>query len=167
MKDNTELLMVTRRGIEILRGRLHDKLQQYTQVRQERQIAFELSGDGWHDNPEFNRAQQMEANCNNEIKRLTDMLARTQLIEWRPGSRPVRQVEVGSIVRLVRWADTGCLPEERWEIRGHAESDPANGQVAYDAPLGAAIMGLKPGDVIENVRLGEHYIDIEVLALEP
>ncbi|MBK6757388.1 MAG: hypothetical protein IPG70_07080 [Moraxellaceae bacterium] len=33
----------------------------YLEVCEQRRIAHDLSGDGWHDNPEFNRQQQMEA----------------------------------------------------------------------------------------------------------
>src|SRR5690606_41637059 len=52
-----------------------------------------------------------------------------------------------------------------WEIGGHGDSDPARRCVAYDAPLGAALFGLKVGEYAEGVRLGDELVDLEVVAL--
>lgn len=150
-----------------LQERLARKLNEYEEIRAQRQVAFELSGDGWHDNPEFNRAQQMEANCNREIKKITDMLAQGRLVEVIEGLRPIHEVAVGSLVTFVRWGDDGPSSEETWEIGGHGDSDPKGSRVAYDAPLGAALLGLKVGEYAEEVQLGETLIDLEIVALHP
>lgn len=102
MSDFSDLLL-TPAGLVRLRERLADKFAEYEDIRAQRQVAFELSGDGWHDNPEFNRAQQMEANCNREIKKLSDMLTSAQVIEIGAGRRPTDVVEVGSLVTFTRW----------------------------------------------------------------
>lgn len=105
MSDFSDLLL-TPAGLVRLRERLADKFAEYEDIRAQRQVAFELSGDGWHDNPEFNRAQQMEANCNREIKKLSDMLTSAQVIEIGAGRRPTDAVEVGSLVTFTRWEKT-------------------------------------------------------------
>lgn len=156
---------LTPTGLARLRERLARKLLEYDEIRAQRQVAFELSGDGWHDNPEFNRAQQMEANCNREIKKLTDMLQQGRLVEVIEGQRPVHEVAVGSLVTFVRWGDDGPSAEETWEIGGHGDSVPSVARVAYDAPLGAAVLGLKVGEYAEEVQLGERLVDIEIVAL--
>lgn len=156
---------LTPAGFARLRERLARKRLEYDEIRAQRQVAFELSGDGWHDNPEFNRAQQMEANCNREIKKLTDMLQQGTLVEVIEGQRPVHEVAVGSLVTFVRWGDDGPSAEETWEIGGHGDSAPSAARVAYDAPLGAAVLGLKVGEYAEEVQLGELLVDIEIVAL--
>lgn len=166
MKEPTSLLL-TSAGLARLQERLTRRQRDYEELRAQRQLAFELSGDGWHDNPEFNRAQQMEANCNREIKKLTDMLAQARVIEVSEGQRPLQRVGVGSLVSFVRWSDAGPGPTETWEIGGHGDSDPAHRCVAYDAPLGAALFGLAQGEYAEEVQLGEQFVDLEVIALHP
>lgn len=165
MKDTP--LILTSTGSVRLQERLKRKLEEYDDIRAQRQVAFELSGDGWHDNPEFNRAQQMEANCNREIKKLADMLTIGQVVEVIEGQRPRDVVSVGSLVTFVRWSDEGFSDEETWEIGGHGDSQPSSRCVAYDAPLGAALFGLKVGEYAEEVLLGDRQIDLEIVALHP
>lgn len=166
MSDFYDLLL-TPSGLARLRKRLAHKLAEYEDIRAQRQVAFELSGDGWHDNPEFNRAQQMEANCNREIKKLSDMLTKAQVIEVAAGRRPTGAVEVGSLVTFTRWGDEGPAQPETWEIGGHGDSDPQRRIVAYDAPLGAALHGLRIGEYAEEIQLGDQLLDLEVIALHP
>lgn len=164
---DTPILILTPAGFARLQERLVRKLDEYEDIRAQRQVAFELSGDGWHDNPEFNRAQQMEANCNREIKKLNDMLALGRVVEIVEGVRPTCEVAVGSLVTFVRWGEDGPANQETWEIGGHGDSDPKHRRVAYDAPLGAALLGLKAGEYAEEVQLGEELIDLEIVALHP
>lgn len=164
MSETPETIL-TSTGVVLLQERLKRKLEEYSEIRAQRQVAFELSGDGWHDNPEFNRAQQLEANCNHTIKRLSDMLGQASVINIIEGQRPQKEVAVGSLVTFVRWGDNGPCAEETWEIAGHGESLPEQNRVAYDAPLGAALLGLMIGEYAENVRLGASVIDLEVISL--
>jgi transcription elongation factor GreA len=165
--NDTPALLLTRDGLARLQARLARKLAEYEDIRAQRQVAFELSGDGWHDNPEFNRAQQLEANCNHEIKRLTDQINQARLVEIVEGRRPTDCVAVGSLVTFVRWGDDGPGRAETWEIGGHGDSDPAHNRVAYDAPLGEALFGLQAGEYAEQVRLGDSLLDLQLVELHP
>ena len=62
------LYWMTAKGLAQLQQLLHEKQQDYAEIRDQRQLAFELSGDGWHDNPDFNRMQQFEAINNHHVK---------------------------------------------------------------------------------------------------
>jgi transcription elongation GreA/GreB family factor len=159
---------MTTTGFENLKKQLVDKEQEYAQVREYRQCAFEMSGDGWHDNPEFNRMQQLEANLNHTIKLLTDRISMTRLIDITDASRPLHQVGVGSVVQLGRWADhrTDCITE-CWEIVGFDETQVGQRQLAYNAPLAAAVFGLHVGDIADDLKIGSTIWDIEILALYP
>ena len=94
---------MTQVGYQNLLAKIAEKEKEYEQVRDHRQIAFELSGDGWHDNPEFNRMQQLEANLNHTLKTLNDRLDVMRFIDIHDGMRNVQQVEIGSVVYLRRY----------------------------------------------------------------
>ena len=159
-------VFMTQEGYQQLLNKLTEKHKEYDQVREHRQVAFELSGDGWHDNPEFNRMQQMEANLNHTLKTLGDRLDSMKLLEIRDAMRNCQQVEIGSIVHLRRYdlADDS-EQDEIWEIRGFDETDIAKKHLAYNAPLASKIMHLHIGDLAEEVNIGSRHFDIEVVGL--
>ena len=155
---------MTQMGYQQLLRKIAEK--EYEQVREHRQVAFELSGDGWHDNPEFNRMQQMEANLNHTLKSLTDRLDLLKMIEISDAMRNTQQVEIGSIVHLRRYdlADDS-EQDEIWEIRGFDETDIAKKYLAYNSPLASKMMHLYVNDIAEEVMLGSRHFDIEVVQL--
>lgn len=157
---------MTQIGYQQLLDKIALKEKEYAQVRDHRQVAFELSGDGWHDNPEFNRMQQLEANLNHTLKNLADRLDSMKIIEITDSMRRLDTVEIGSIVSLRRYdlADDS-EQEEIWEIRGFDETNIQLKHLAYNAPLAEKIMHLHIGDVAEEVHIGSRHFDIEVLAL--
>ena len=157
---------MTQVGYQNLLAKIAEKEKEYEQVRDHRQIAFELSGDGWHDNPEFNRMQQLEANLNHTLKTLNDRLDVMRFIDIHDGMRNVQQVEIGSVVYLRRY-DLGddSEYEEVWEIRGFDETDLSQKHLAYNAPLVEKIMHLQVGDIAEEVQIGSRYFDREVVKL--
>lgn len=164
MNDMT--IYMTQVGYQKLLTRIKEKEQEYEQIRDHRQVAFELSGDGWHDNPEFNRMQQLEANLNHTLKVLTDRLESMRFIEIHDVMRNIQQVEIGSIVHLRRYdlADD-TEQDEIWEIRGFDETDISQQYLAYNSPLASKIMHLHVGDMAEEVKIGSNHFDLEVMQL--
>lgn len=159
-------IVMTQTGYQKLLAKIAEKEREYAQVRDHRQVAFELSGDGWHDNPEFNRMQQLEANLNHTMKTLNDRLDSMRFIDISDAMRHCQQVEIGSIVHLRRYdlADDS-EQDEIWEIRGFDETDLTQQYLAYNAPLVNKIMHLHVGDVAEEVAIGSRHFDIEVVKL--
>lgn len=159
-------IYMTQFGYQKLINRIAEKEQEYEQVREHRQVAFELSGDGWHDNPEFNRMQQLEANLNHTLKALNEKLDQLRLIDITDAMRNVHQVAVGSIVHLRRYdLSDDSEHDEIWEIRGFDETELKQKHLAYNAPLAEKIMHLQVGDVAEDVQIGTRNFDIEVIQL--
>ena len=157
---------MTQVGYQNLLAKIAEKEKEYDQVRDHRQIAFELSGDGWHDNPEFNRMQQLEANLNHTLKTLMERLESMKFIEISDFTRNTQQVEIGSIVHLRRYdlADDS-EQNEVWEIRGFDETDLTQKYLAYNAPLAEKVMHLHVGDMAEEVQIGSRHFDIEVIKI--
>lgn len=155
---------MTAQGLKQLQTLLQQKQAAYADVCEQRQLAFELSGDGWHDNPEFNRMQQMEANLNHQLKALSERINQVRLVEIYDGMRNLNKIDIGSIVRWARWVgDEAC--EEVWEIRGYDETDISTQVLGYNAPLAQAIMGLQAEDYVEELNIGGQIFDIEIVAL--
>lgn len=99
---NTAIYM-TEQGYQALLQKISEKEKEYDEVRDHRQVAFELSGDGWHDNPEFNRMQQLEANLNHTLKALNERLSDMKLVEIHDGMRDLKKVAIGSVVKIRRY----------------------------------------------------------------
>lgn len=163
---STEFIYVTGHGYHQLQRQLETKQQEYVEVRSQRQDAFELSGDGWHDNPEFNRMQQMEVNLNHTIKLLTERINQARIIEVSDDSRNLIQICVGSIVRFKRWETYGDHEkEETWEISGFDETDISSRRLAYNSPLGSALMGMRIGEHVDEQPIGKSLWDMEILQI--
>lgn len=164
----TQAIYMTDTGFDKLKAQLARKQAEYAEVRDHRQIAFEMSGDGWHDNPEFNRQQQLEANLNHTVKTLTERLQIARPVRIDPNNRPTAHVAIGSLVDIIRWnlnvADDQGLAET-WEITGFDETDIEAGKIGYNAPLAKAIIGLQEGDTSDELTLGNQVWEIEVVEL--
>ena len=159
-------IFLTETGFANLKTTLARKQAEYAEVREHRQVAFELSGDGWHDNPEFNRQQQMEANLNHLVKTLTDRLAQAKPITIIDGNRQIQQVAIGSVVNITRYnLNTDEKLNETWEIVGFDETDIKAAKIGYNAPLAKSIIGLQVGDVSDQLVLGTQAWEIEVTAI--
>lgn len=168
MSQSTEVVYVTPQGYQQLQQQLRYKQQEYAQICQHRQVAFELSGDGWHDNPEFNRMQQLEANLNHMVKKLSERLQYARTIEVHDAMRSMQQVAIGSIVEITRYAmDDSEQMTEIWEVMGFDETNIGHAQLGYNVPLASALIGLQVGDFAEDLQLGSRLWEIEVVKLYP
>ena len=50
---NSNIVHVTEKGFSRLKQHVIDTEKRYLDVCEQRRVAHDLSGDGWHDNPEF------------------------------------------------------------------------------------------------------------------
>lgn len=165
MNNTKGNIYLSAKGIKLFQDRLEKQHHAYAQICKEREIAHELSGDGWHDNPHFNYLQQMEANSSWKIFELQGILDAAKRYEVKDGSRPTHRVELGSVVKfLIVDIQTDKETEQTVELVGYEEGEPTQGQVSYAAPIGKALMGLSKEDYFET-RLPQGEVFIEVLEL--
>lgn len=159
------MIYVSKDGLSKLNTQLESKLKEFEAICAERSVAHQLSGDGWHDNPHFNRMQQFEANKSREIAELKQIIQQAKIVEPKPGQRPTTQIEIGSVVRIrITYLNSGEEAEQVWEIVGFNESNLSQRKLAYNSPLASAIMGAAPDDEVEAV-LPANKVVIEVLEL--
>lgn len=148
-------------GIAQLRQRLSAKLDEYGAICAERATAHAVAGDGWHDNPSFNRLQQLEAEKTREIAALQQILDRSRLVNVDQRHRPTDRVRIGSLVSIQIEEASGDERQVTWEIAGYDETDVPGGRLGYNTPLAAALMGELPGaEVTATLPRGPVWISI-------
>jgi len=154
---------ITEAGRAALEERIRLKRIAIEEIQREKAVAYEVSGDGWHDNPGFNQLTQKEEQAVNELRTLERRLAEAHIVELK--ERNIRQVAIGSVVKfrtvLLGKNDT---QELTMEIVGSGETDVQHKRVSYDSPLGTALIGLKPGET-KIVHIPKGKTRIEVVAL--
>ncbi len=160
---NTNWVYVSEQGFAALKQQLETTQARYAEVCEQRRIAHELSGDGWHDNPEFNRQQQMEAFLNGELKRLLENFQKAKIIYIQEGARPTQAVTIGSVVEVeISPALSGDSHLEVWEIVGHGESNAELKKLAYDVPLARAMMNLQVDDCSDEFELRGQEVFVSI-----
>ena len=55
-------------------------------------------------------------------------------------------------------------PPETWEIVGEDEADPTHGKISYASPIAAALLGARPGDMVD-VPNRKPPLELEVIAV--
>lgn len=136
---------VTRGGLARLEERLSARKQRLAALLAEKGDAATTGGDAWHDNFSFEQLEAQERSLRRQIADLRHRIAVVEVIENLQA--PDGIVAIGSEVD-VRF-DDGVARTLR--IVGHGESDPPAGLVAYDAPLGVAVLGAHVNDARELV----------------
>jgi len=161
----TSAILMTQNGFDKTRAELARKITELEEICAERLLAHGLSGDGWHDNPYFNRLQQLEAEKTRDIANVQALISQTRLIQIDPARRPMVTVGIGAVVTFtIFYHERGDEVTQTWEIVGFNESDVGLGQLSYNSPLGSAIMGLAVSEDAEMVLPGG-AASIEILAL--
>ena len=139
----------TQSGIELEQQLLSKATQELANIRKEKAVAYQLSGDGWHDNPGFNQLQLSEEGKAREVTEIQSRLADSRIVDV--SQRNTDKVAIGSIVRCERFFHRSQdSREDVWEIVGYGEAEPEKGRLSYLSPNARAILGLLLGDSRES-----------------
>ena len=140
-----EKIFVSAEGLERLKAQLETMKAELASIRKEKAVAYTATGDTWHDNPYFNKLEQDEQRKALDVGQMEAMISRAEVFQVE--TRNTKRVQLGSIVAIYRYFElTGEEQEEVWEIGGHGETDSKKRLVAYNSPLGSALIGLKVGE---------------------
>ncbi len=102
------------------------------------------------ENAEYDAAKNEQAKNEYDIVQLETELKNAHVID--ESSLDTTTVGVGATVKL---ADMGDKTKKYvFQIVGSAETDPANGRISNESPIGKAVLGHKAGDVVEVVTPG-------------
>lgn len=95
------------------------------------------------ENAEYHSARQEQGFIEGKIEELSYMVKNAKIVE--ESSKAKVKVDIGCKVTC----HIGSDGKTEFTIVGSAESDPINGKISNESPIGQALMGKKVGDVIE------------------
>jgi transcription elongation factor GreA len=107
------------------------------------------------ENAGYDEAKNEQAFIEGRIMTLEALLSRVEIINE---TKRAEHVAIGSRVTVM---EKGCSPEA-FLIVGAAESDPMNGRISNESPLGRSLMGHKPGQWVV-VHTPDGPVQYEVL----
>ncbi len=108
------------------------------------------------ENEEYKAAKRKMRGMHSRVAIIKSRLARAVIIDESENTSGV--VKLGSTVTLV--ADDGA--KKQYQILGPHESDPANGKISFESPLGSSLIGKQEGDSISIGINGKKYGIIKV-----
>lgn len=132
-------IVLTVEGLEKLKEELAALKLRRKEVSDRIQVAKEY-GD-LSENAEYDDARNEQSFVEGRIQELEETLKKAKVVAKQAGGSTVA---VGSKVTVEIEGD-----KETYEIVGINESDPLNGKVSIESPIGKAMMGAKKGETVE------------------
>lgn len=139
-------VMITTQGKKELESKIKELNDRLKELLKEKAVAYENSGDGWHDNPGWIQIGQTEERFSKELAEMQSRLNNAKIIESKPDKEG--SVQIGSIV-LIKQNMPKLSRELTIEIVGSHESNLSKGRIAYDTPIGLAIVGSSVGESVD------------------
>lgn len=135
--------------------KLQDELD-YLRTLKRQEIADRLheamEGGELIENAEYEAAKNEQAFVEGRIQELDTILAMARIIEGNGKSRE-GLAQVGSTVTI---EEDGATPEV-YTIVGAAESNPREGKISNESPIGKAVIGHKAGETVLVEAPGGHF----------
>ena len=110
------------------------------------------------ENSEYDEAKSEQAKIEARITELEYQLEHSEIIDTAAADA----VSMGSKVVVKRLSDG---MEATYEIVGFAQSDPSNGKISDESPVGKALMGSKIGETV-TVEAPIGNLEFKILRLE-
>jgi transcription elongation factor GreA len=140
--------------------RLEEELQDLKVVKR-KEIAAKIKearGQGdLSENAEYDSAKEEQAEIEARIVLLEKMLRNAELIDEEVLDQ--ESVGLGSKVKVLA---VEADEEEEYSIVGSTESDPLNGRISNESPLGLALLSRRVGDVI-SVEAPDGVIEYKII----
>lgn len=139
-------IYVTEAGRKKLEQKIRFQLEHIENIRNEKEVAYESSGDGWHDNPGFNNLMREEERAVAELHELQTKLAMARVADTNFDKVP-ESVCIGAVVTYeLNNLITGRTKLHKMMIVGSGETDTSASMISYDSPIGSALIGMKQGE---------------------
>ena len=153
-----DAFVVTKEGLLALQEELET-----LRTSRRRQVAERLkeaiSYGELSENSEYEEAKDEQAFVEGRIIELEEMIKSARVVDTAGHSKQV--VEIGTKVKI---RDVKKKADLDLMIVGSTESDPFTGKISNEAPLGAALIGSKVGDIV-TVSMKAGKTDYEILKL--
>ena len=133
--------LVTRDGLEKMQKEL-DELRSTKRAEIAQRLKAAIAMGDLSENSEYDEAKNAQAFLEGRILQLEQQIRTAQVIEKVAKDR----VDVGSTVLI---EDMEEHLQEKVTIVGSTESNPFEGRISNESPVGRALMGAKAGDTVE------------------
>lgn len=133
--------LVTREGLEKMQKEL-DELRSTKRAEIAQRLKAAIAMGDLSENSEYDEAKNAQAFLEGRILQLEQQIRTAQVIEKVAKDR----VDVGSTVLI---EDMEEHFQEKVTIVGSTESNPFEGRISNESPVGRALMGAKAGDTVE------------------
>ena len=133
--------LVTREGLEKMQKEL-DELRSTKRAEIAQRLKAVIAMGDLSENSEYDEAKNAQAFLEGRILQLEQQIRTAQVIETVTKDR----VDVGSTVVI---EDMEEHLKEKVTIVGSTESNPFEGRISNESPVGRALMGAKAGDTVE------------------
>ncbi len=149
---------VTEEGLKKLEEEV-DYLRRVTRKEVSGRIKEALSFGDISENAEYDQAKNEQAQVEEKIARIEDMISRAKIINEDELSSEI--VSIGSKVVV---EDMEFDEEMTYTIVGSAEADPYSEKISNVSPLGSALIDKKIGDIV-NVKVPDGTIEYKILKI--
>ena len=133
--------LVTKEGLEKMKKEL-DELRSTKRAEIAQRLKAAIAMGDLSENSEYDEAKNAQAFLEGRILQLEQQIRTAQVIEKAAKGR----VDVGSTVLI---EDMEEHLQEKVTIVGSTESNPFEGRISNESPVGRALMGAKAGDTVE------------------
>ena len=113
------------------------------------------------ENAEYDAAKEEQAQVEAEISEIENKLRFGKIINQK--KLDTSKVNAGCIVKL---KDLDFDDELEYKIVGSTESDPTNGIISNESPVGKSLLGKKVGDIVQIVLPQNNNSTINLKVLE-
>lgn len=132
---------------------LEEKLNYYKTVRRvevSKKIGIAREFGDLSENAEYEAAREEQTQIESEIREMEEILLTCQVVDAKKSGG---DIGIGSTVTLY---DEEFDEELVYKILGSTESDPANGIISNNSPVGTALIGHREGETVKvKTDLGE------------
>ena len=148
--SETKRLVITREGLQKMKEELEYK-ETTEKMRIAEQLKVAISYGDLSENAEYDAAKNDQAALEQRINELRAMIENAVVVDESKINTDV--VGFGTKVTIVD-VDDEDEENEVYTIVGTSESDPINGKLSNESPVGAALLGAHVGDVVSAVTPG-------------
>ena len=142
---------------------LQDELDFLINVRVEenkKEISTARSFGDLSENSEYDAAKEEQGKIHARIAELREMISHAKVID--ESQIDESKISVGSIVVLY---NVERQREFTYHIVGSYETDPLNGKISDDSPIGRALLGASEGDEVVVAAAREQHLQIKKVTL--
>ena len=152
-------ILLTTEGLKNLESELEElKVVKRKEIAEKIKVA--LSFGDLSENSEYDEAKNEQAKVESQIAELEETLKHVRVVSAK--ELKTDTVTVGSHVKVY---DYSLEEEQTYHIVGSNESDPLNGLISDQSPIGKAIIGTKQGDVV-SITIPSGEMRLKIVSIE-